>query len=98
MGNVPYWAVPESEDKYTGLGVISFPTKHHWRAKSDLKLIENSAEKLLNFAKIGLVWKHIWLPVVGCGLGGLDWDTQVKPLLSSILDDRFTVVFRGTAR
>jgi hypothetical protein len=32
------------------------------------------------------------MPRVGCGLGQLDWDNQVKPLLEMYLDDRFWVV------
>lgn len=27
----------------------------------------------------------------GCALGGLDWESQVRPLLEPILDDRFII-------
>lgn len=30
----------------------------------------------------------------GCGNGHLNWKNQVYPVLSKILDDRFTVVIR----
>jgi hypothetical protein len=66
--------------------VFSFPTKHDWRNKSDLKLIEQSCKELL------LKWDEatfkdgkkftVVLPRVGCSNGGLDYQTQVKPLLT----------------
>ena len=71
-------------------GVISFPTKDHWKDPSTIAIIENSAKLLVELvshhAMTGIV-----LPKVGCGLGGLDW-SDVEPVLSEILDDRFTVV------
>ena len=33
----------------------------------------------------------IYLPHVGCGLGGLDW-AKVGPALAGVLDDRFIAV------
>lgn len=29
----------------------------------------------------------LYLPRIGCGLGGLDWDTQVGPLLEGLAED-----------
>lgn len=111
--------------------LISFPTKYHWKDKSDLDLIASSAQFLQNSLEL---WEHwifvnsnslypkfngfenhdeqvlrasthpqnqkeipqqvvpILLTRVGCGLGGLDWHTQVKPIIGSILDDRFWVI------
>lgn len=71
--------------------VLSFPTKHDWRDPSPLRLIERSAEQLLDLADAGFV-SSIALPPPGCGHGGLSWDGQVRPLLQSILDDRFVIV------
>ena len=73
--------------------IIAFPTKHHWKDKSDLELIERAAKDLRDVTSCRH-WRSIWLPVVGCGLGGLSWRDQVEPLLSSILDDRFVVVMK----
>lgn len=74
-----------------GFRVISFPTKEHFKAKSTLALIEKSAREVIEIAdKFNL--DNIFIPRPGCGLGGLDWNSQVKPLLSPILDDRFTIV------
>jgi O-acetyl-ADP-ribose deacetylase (regulator of RNase III) len=70
--------------------LISFPTKHNWREKSDIELIRRSAVKV-----VGLVdrmrARSVAMPRPGCGLGNLDWD-DVKKVLSPILDDRFVVL------
>ena len=70
--------------------VCSFPVKHHWKEKADLKLIENSARLLVELAdKFG--YTRIVIPRPGCGNGKLSWN-NVRPALERILDDRFTVV------
>lgn len=79
--------VPEKEKVY----VLNFPTKHHYRDNSDLVLIEKSTRELLTITN-KYQWNKIYLPRPGCGLGGLDWEGQVKPLLSTILDDRFIII------
>ncbi|MCZ2224448.1 MAG: macro domain-containing protein [Chitinophagales bacterium] len=71
--------------------IFSFPTKNHFSEKSNIKLIESSAINLLNYVnKYNL--KYICLPKVGCGLGGLDWHNDIKPLLINIFDDRFKIL------
>jgi hypothetical protein len=84
--------------------IFSFPTKYNWRDKSDLKLIEESCRYLVWYAdgiktvdlkgkKHGL--DKIVLPVPGCNNGGLSYENEVRPLISSILDDRFVVCKRS---
>lgn len=70
--------------------LFAFPTKHHYKDPSDLKLVETSCQQLL--LKYNTIvsmnrWQHprkyvpiICLPEVGCGLGGLDWEIQVQPI------------------
>jgi len=71
--------------------VVSFPTKNHWKENSDLALIKQSAAELLGLAtKQG--WTSVVVPRPGCGLGNLDWDRTVRPLLVSLWDDRFFVI------
>lgn len=70
--------------------LISFPTKHDWKEKSDLNLIKRSAEEL------AFMLKHqhditVLLPPPGCGNGGLEWK-NVESVISKILDDKFAVV------
>lgn len=71
--------------------LFSFPTKYHWKEMSDITLICKSAEQIVQMCnKFGIT--KCYLPLVGCGAGGLDWNTTVEPWLSSILDDRFVVI------
>jgi hypothetical protein len=95
-GNVPCLYRPDDKFGVLGKYVISFPTKHHWSQPSDLVLIERSARCIVSLVEV-MQLSTIALSRVGCGLGHLDWDTQVKPLLTQILDDRFTVVHKAPA-
>lgn len=73
--------------------LISFPTKHHWKDNSDMTLIRQSAEELSALCdQMGIQTCYLTPP--GCGCGRLNWTTQVEPVLSSLLDDRFIIVFR----
>lgn len=67
--------------------VVSFPTKHHWRDPSDLELVRRSAAALMKSDG----FDRCFVPKVGCGLGGLDWEFQVKPMLMEALDGRFLI-------
>ena len=73
--------------------LFSFPTKKHWKDISDITLICTSAEQIVQMCdKFGIT--KCYLPKVGCGNGGLNWEVTVEPWLSMILDDRFIVVNR----
>ncbi len=68
----------------------SYPVKHHWKEEADPALIERSARQLVALAnKFGHT--NVLLPRPGCGNGKLSWE-QVEPILSEILDNRFTVI------
>jgi hypothetical protein len=75
--------------------VFAFPTKYDFADPSDLSLIEKSCKQLL------FLWRSFFRPTVsiprpGCGLGGLDWDKQVKPIVSEILkSDKFYIYHNG---
>jgi O-acetyl-ADP-ribose deacetylase (regulator of RNase III) len=59
--------------------VINFPTKRHWKGKSNPEDIESGLEALvkeITDRKIG----SVAIPPLGCGLGGLNWH-QVKPMI-----------------
>lgn len=85
-----YMGVHEIGGQFTSL--VTFPTKHHYRDNSNLVLIEKSAHQVKQIAdKFEL--SKIYLPPVGCGLGKLDYEKQVRPIIQGILDDdRFIVV------
>lgn len=73
--------------KYHGL--ISFPTKNHYKDLSSIDLIEKSCRELVEIAdKFNI--KSISIGRPGTGLGGLKWK-NVKPILEKYLDDRFFV-------
>lgn len=78
---------------YDNKHVVSFPTKNHWRDSSDIRLIEQSCRELVTLTNKNN-WTEVLLPPVGCGCGGLDFNKQVKPVIESILDDRFVICFR----
>ncbi len=59
--------------------VIHFPTKNLWRNPSQLSYIEVGLVNLiLNMRAFGI--RSVAIPMLGCGLGGLDW-VDVKPLI-----------------
>lgn len=69
-------------DKWEGTDFILIPTKRDWRKPSKIEYIQS-----------GLTWLSIWahkrqikevpiaIPPMGCGLGGLNYPKQVKPLI-----------------
>lgn len=59
--------------------IINFPTKRHWRDKSELSYIENGLNDLVKVVKEHDI-KSVAIPPIGCGLGGLDWKI-VKPMI-----------------
>ena len=76
--------------------IICLPTKHNWRNPSKIEFVEQGCHELLDLARIltSVGDTHpILLPQLGCGLGGLNWERQVRPLVDSILEgDRFVLV------
>ena len=64
--------------------VLNFPTKKHWRQPSRPEYIEAG---LKNFAETHHIRRitSISFPLLGCGNGELDWETQVQPLMEKYL-------------
>lgn len=72
-------------DKQTGAELFRFSTKTNiYDDKSDIELIEISL-KALELVTMANQDKKIYLPRPGCGIGGLDWETEVKPLVEKYL-------------
>ena len=69
----------------TGVTIINFPTKDHWKNPSEYEFVEK-----------GLVWLRNYLldkgnvtmtlPALGCGHGGLDWE-KVRKMISEKLEN-----------
>lgn len=69
----------------SGKFIVNFPTKQHWRGKSQLQWITEGLIALKQF----IIENHInsiAIPALGSGLGGLDW-TLVKTEIEMILQD-----------
>ncbi len=69
-----------------GLQVLLMPTKRHWEEKTNLADLEWNINSLAG-AIHELNITSLALPPLGCGLGGLDYQTQVKPLIYKFLGD-----------
>ncbi len=74
--------------------LLSFPTKHHWREKSDIELIRRSAIELVTLLGPKLNWDdRVLLPPPGTGNGRPIWK-DVKKVIAPILDDHYYVVIK----
>ena len=66
--------------------VLCFPTKRDWKDPSALDLIEAGLRTFAeNYKHFNI--KSITFPKLGCGLGGLDWEKDVRPLMQKYLGD-----------
>ena len=64
--------------------IINFPTKQHWRNKSQTKSIEEGLEDLVEVIRKNHI-QSIAIPPLGCGLGGLRWN-EVKSRITTALE------------
>ena len=72
--------------KATDKWILNFPTKRHWRGRSKVEYIESGLEKFARtYEEKGIT--SISFPMLGSSNGGLDWETQVKPLMEDYLKD-----------
>jgi O-acetyl-ADP-ribose deacetylase (regulator of RNase III) len=66
--------------------ICLFPTKEDWRNPSNLNYIERG---LKAFTQSYQEWdiKSVAFPRLGCGLGGLDWEHHVQPMMERYLSE-----------
>ena len=76
IGEIHIW---KSDDIFSNLTIINFPTKDHWKDPSKYEYIEKGLNALNNYLKT-IPNQTITLPALGCGHGGLDWEI-VKPMI-----------------
>lgn len=65
--------------------IINFPTKKHWRDRTQIEWIRSGLEDLKNVLEEKGI-RTIALPPLGCGNGGLEW-SAVRPLIENSLAD-----------
>jgi len=75
---------------YLGSNLVSFPVEHSCFSWADISLVMQSARELVKLTE-EKGWKEVFLPMPGCGGGGLKRE-DVLYILGTILDDRFVVV------
>ncbi|MFN3763294.1 MAG: DarT ssDNA thymidine ADP-ribosyltransferase family protein, partial [Anaerolineae bacterium] len=64
---------------------LLFPTKRHWRERSDINGIEEGLRWIQEHYKTEGI-RSLAVPALGCGLGGLEW-REVGPLMCRYLAD-----------
>jgi len=67
----------------SGITIINFPTKNHWRRPSKYEYVESGLKWLANYLQ-DKNDKVVTLPALGCGHGGLEWK-NVKILINKYL-------------
>ena len=72
--------------------VLNFPTKKHWRQPSRIDYIESGLKKFVATHHVyGIT--SVSFPLLGCGNGELDWETQVQPMMERYLEELPIEVF-----
>ena len=76
---------PYLYQELTGVSILNFPTKDHWRSPARLSYIRDGLDWFRNhFEELGI--ESIAFPPLGCGNGGLRWE-DVGPELYDKLHD-----------
>lgn len=66
------------------LFVLNFPTKEHFRNNSKIEYVEKGLETFVrDYKELGI--DSIAFPKLASGLGGLNWEKDVKPLMETYL-------------
>ena len=66
--------------------ILCFPTKEHWRYPSKVEWIEHNLKTLAqDYEALGII--SLAMPKIGSGLGKLNWETEIRPLVYQYLKD-----------
>lgn len=86
-GCIAVYALKKRPDRM----ICLFPTKYHWRDKSTVLMVDKAFQSFVHYAP-QIKIKTVAFPKVGCGLGGLNFEHQVRPLFEKYFsDDTFEV-------
>ena len=75
--------VTTSDELFGPRWIINFPTKTHWRVKTQLEWIQEGLKDLVRVIEQNQI-SSIAVPPLGCGNGGLEWGS-VRPLIVGAL-------------
>ncbi|MEP6984827.1 MAG: macro domain-containing protein [Chloroflexota bacterium] len=64
--------------------ILNFPTKRDWRDKSRIEYVETGLKRFIEIYESESI-TSISFPRLGCGLGGLNWENEVRPLMEQYL-------------
>lgn len=78
-------SIQHSQPQLKQRWIVNFPTKQHWRAKSQIEWIQAGLQDLRQWLIDNRI-ESIAIPALGAGNGGLPWQ-QVKPLIEQTLGD-----------
>lgn len=81
-GQVAFWAAKKKPDRV----ICLFPTKDHYINKSTIAILDASFKSFIKYAPIMNI-ESTAFPMVGCGLGGLDFTLHVRPLMIRYLTE-----------
>ena len=71
-----------------GWNILCFATKDHWRNESDIDWIRSGLAYIKqHYVDLGI--RSMAISPIGCGLGGLDWNKEVRPLVYEYLNPLF---------
>jgi O-acetyl-ADP-ribose deacetylase (regulator of RNase III) len=71
--------------------IINFPTKKHWKSRSQIGDIIKGLDNL-ELIILRYQIKSISIPPLGCGLGGLNW-AEVEPLIVGLAKKLESTIF-----
>ena len=77
--------VTENKELFGSKWIINFPTKTHWRVKTQIEWVEEGLKDLVRVIREKNI-HSIAIPPLGCGNGGLNWQ-DVRPLIESALGE-----------
>jgi O-acetyl-ADP-ribose deacetylase (regulator of RNase III) len=79
-GSVAFWGIDETQQ------ICLFPTKRHYIEDSTVELIERSLQAFQKGVD-HFRFRTAAFPMVGCGLGGLDFESDIRPLMERYFKD-----------
>jgi O-acetyl-ADP-ribose deacetylase (regulator of RNase III) len=57
--------------------------KSHWKLPSETYMVWTALQNMVEHMETHGI-KEVAMPALGCGLGQLDWETQVKPIVEEV--------------